>query len=394
MWARLRSLAAVPAVRDAAVALLASRLLVWLAGIVSYESFDLAPDAALDHGGLTQSFGSVGNALAAPAVRWDSNWYIDIAGHGYANPAVEPAFFPLYPLTMRALGLLTGSVVVSGVLISFVAFFVALVLVHRLTELELGADAARRTVFLIAFFPTALFFTAVYTESLFLALEVGALYAARRGNWWAAGALGTLGAATRNTGVLLAPVLLVVWWTQREGRDTRDVVPIALVPLGLAAFLVYLEVHVDDALASVHATQDYFKREFDGPLSSWWQGARPAWDGLSGLVDGSNRNGSALNKVGLFTVASGALVAAVGAIRRLPPAYGLLTVLWVLAALSFPFPAGPLASSLRYLVVVFPLFMWLGVTLTNRWAFRALLAAFAVMLAYTAGEFATWDFAG
>ena len=64
----------------------------------------------------------------------------------------------------------------------------------------------------------------------------------------------------------------------------------------------------------------------------------------------------------------------------------------IVPALSFPYPPGPLASSLRYLVVVFPLFMWLGSRLTDRRAYFATVAAFAVMLAYCAAMFSTWHF--
>ncbi|MDQ4041585.1 MAG: hypothetical protein M3141_07515, partial [Actinomycetota bacterium] len=142
---------------------------MWGAGVAAFLAFPLSVHERFDHAGLTRSFGEVGNALAAPAVRWDSNWYVDLASHGYRHEAVEPAFFPLYPLLMRALGELTGSVVVAGLAISLVAFAVALVLLGRLAELEIGPGAARRVAPLVAFFPAALFFSAVYTEALFLA---------------------------------------------------------------------------------------------------------------------------------------------------------------------------------------------------------------------------------
>jgi len=392
--------------RDGAVALLASRALVWACGISAFLVAGVGADARYDHGGLTKSFGAVGNALAAPAVRWDSNWYVDIAHHGYANGAVEPAFFPLYPLLMRAVGVVTGSVVLAGVLISFAAFAVALTLLHRLTALELGADAARRTVVLLAFFPTALFFSAVYTEALFLALELGAFYAARRGRWAWAGALGALGAATRNTGSLLAVALLFLYlYGPREDREPLprraglrpryalgpDIAWIGLVPLGLAAYLAYLGVHLHDALATFHATHDYFHRSFDGPLSGLWEGAAKAYHATGALLAG-NGDAASLRKIALFVVAMGVVSAAVGVIRRLPSVYGVYTVVSLLPVLSFPYPPGPLASSLRYVAVVFPLFMWLGLRLSDRRAYALTVAVFTIGLAYSAGMFATWHF--
>ncbi len=386
---------------------------MWGAGVTAFLAFPLSVHERFDHAGLTRSFGEVGNALAAPAVRWDSNWYVDLASHGYRHEAVEPAFFPLYPLLMRALGELTGSVVVAGLAISMVAFAVALVLLGRLAELEMGPDAARRVAPLVAFFPAALFFSAVYTEALFLALEVGAFYAARRGRWGWAGALGILGAATRNTGALLAPALLVLYlygpradrppdtpparesgWRARirpRYRLRPDVLWIATIPLGLVAYLAYMQVHFGDWLAPLHA-QEHFRRSFEGPLSALGMGADRAWEAVRAWLDGSGGLGEAARKSGQLAIACGALAATVGVLRRLPAAYGVYAAVAMLSILSFPYPPGPLASSIRYVAVVFPLFMWLALVLRDRRAYWATVAVFAAMLAYATARFATWHF--
>src|ERR1700761_7096449 len=134
---------------------------------------------AFDPTHLTSRLGALGNVLAAPAVRWDSIHYLAIAQRGYARPG-DAVFFPLYPLLIRALGFVVGSDPLAGVLISAACLAVAMTLLHRLTELELGRPAADATVLLLAFAPMSFFFTAVYTESLFLALSLGCVYAARR----------------------------------------------------------------------------------------------------------------------------------------------------------------------------------------------------------------------
>jgi hypothetical protein len=396
-----------PAARSVAFAFLGSRLLVWVVGAVSFRSFALAGDAPRNGGDVTRAWGALGDTLAAPAVRWDASWYLDIARHGYRREAIEPAFFPLYSVLVRGLGEITRSEILAAVAISLAAFAVSLVLLHRLTTLELGADVAGRTVVLLAFFPTALFFSAVYTEALFLLLELGAFYAARRGRWAWAGALGALGSATRNTGWLLAPVLLVLYlYGPRGDREPdvpgatglrpryalrRDVLWIAVVPAGLFAYLAYMQIHFGDWLAPYHA-QDYFHRTFDGPFSALWQGGEKAWDGVRDILGGDGPFGPAVRKIAQFLVVCGALGACVGVLRRLPAAYGAYAVISIVPVLSFPYPPGPLASSLRYLVVVFPLFMWLGMRLTDRRAYIAVVAGFAVMLAYCAGMFSTWHF--
>lgn len=388
---------------------------MWAVGVGAYLALPLSADERYDHGGLTRSFGEVGNALLAPALRWDSNWYVDLASHGYRQEAVEPAFFPLYPLLMRALGELTTSVVAAGMLISLVAFAGSLVLLGRLTELELGADAARRSIVLVAFFPTALFFSAVYTEALFLVLELGAFYAARRGRWGWAGVLGALGSATRNTGALLAPALLVLYlygprsdrppdapgsardpssWLARlrpRYRLRPDALWIAAVPLGLLAYLGYMQAHFGDWLAPLHA-QEHFQRSFEGPLSALWLGAAKAWEGFAGVLGGDQPVGPAARKIAQFALACAAVGAAIGVLRRLPAAYGVYAVAALVPILSFPYPPGPLASSARYVAVIFPLFMWLAWRLSDRRLYAAVVTVFALGLTYAAGMFATWHF--
>jgi hypothetical protein len=152
-----------------------------------------------------------------------------------------------------------------------------------------------------------------------------------------------------------------------------------------------MQIHFGDWLAPYHA-QDYFQRTFDGPLSALWQGGEKAWDGVREILRGNGPFGPAVRKIAQFAIVCGALGACVGVLRRLPAAYGAYALISIVPVLSFPYPPGPLASVLRYLVVVFPLFMWLGMVLTDRRLYWATVAGFAVMLAYCAGMFATWHF--
>src|SRR6185436_18681127 len=122
-----------PAVADAWAALWVSRALVWAVGSMAAALWGLGARVTLfDPGAVTRPFGPVGNALAAPLARWDSVWYLAIANDGY--PADDPrrtAFFPLYPLLVRAADALVRDPIVAGALVSLVCFAVALVLLHR-----------------------------------------------------------------------------------------------------------------------------------------------------------------------------------------------------------------------------------------------------------------------
>ena len=157
-----------------------------------------------------------------PWAHWDGVWFVRIAADGYAAHPWSPAFFPLYPLTVRAASVLTeGNLVIAGVLVSLVCYAASMVVLFRLTRDELGPQAALWTVVFVSLFPTALVFQAAYSESLFLLLTLLCLSLARRGRWASACAAGLLAALTRSTGVLLLLPLAMIWWEQRRGRCIR-----------------------------------------------------------------------------------------------------------------------------------------------------------------------------
>ena len=122
-----------------------------------------------------------------------------------------------------------------------------------------------------------------------------------------------------------------------------------------------------------------------------WRGFDESGHALS-TIAGGDLTASALRKLALLATVLGALCATVGVFRRLGAAYCAYAVLALAAGLSTPQAGHPLSSSPRYVLAVFPLFMWLGTVLENRRAFAAVAALFAVGLAYCSALFATWHF--
>jgi hypothetical protein len=420
-------------------ALWTSRLVILATGVLAVLSFGRAPGTSdFDPARLTEPFGYFGNLLVAPFARWDSVWYLAIAHGGYDHEPSRTAFYPLYPLVVRGLGFVIRSDLIAGVLVSLVAFGIALVLLQRLVAIELGDGPARLTVMLLAFCPMSYFFSAVYTESLFLALSVGCIYQARLGRWPAAGILGGLAAASRNSGVMLAvPLVLLYLYGPRQDAPVRPrsrswsrgdaqrptasrtlasivvrirprypigprLAWVALVPAGLGAYVAWLALKTGNGLAPFHAQQVWY-RHFAGPFGGVWDGLGAAWDGLRQLVHGppppiyfAKAGGDALMVAGqnlmLFGFLVAGVLACVGAFRRLPVAYGAYALAALALPLSYPVTPQPLASLPRYEVVLFPLFMWAALWLRDRrWAEPA-LGANAVLLGLFTAEFATWRF--
>jgi hypothetical protein len=397
---RLRDLLARADVRDTLVAFVGSRLLVWVVAVVAalIASPDATPSAvAFDAPGLTHPFGAVLDGAFAPLARWDSVWYLSIAHDGYAGSST--AFFPLYPLLVRALAPFgqPAALLFMAYFVSLVVFAGALFLLRRLAEVELGADAARRCVMLLAFFPGALWFGAPYSESLFLLLSVGAIYAARTGHWAWAGTCAALASGTRSAGIVLVVPLLLIWWLGGgRSRRARDLAWLALAPFGLAAFSLFLALARGDGFAYLHL-QDVWFRSFAGPFGAVVDGAVAAWDGARQLLSGAREpvffqpaGGdpfiAAAHNLELFAFLVFAAIALVGVLRRLPLPYGAYTVAALALPLSFSVAPQPLMSLPRFLAVLFPLFMWLA----TRRGYRLTLAVSVLLLCLITVGLATW----
>jgi hypothetical protein len=391
------------ALAEAWRALWMTRLLVWVAGAGAVVAFGISGRASeFDPSGVTQPYGPVGDLLVAPAVRWDSVWFLAIANDGYGHESTRGAFFPLYPLLVKVAGALTGSPLIGGVLVSGVAFLGASYLLHRLTALELGEEAARHAVWGLALFPAAFFFSGVYSEALFLLVSVGAVYAARTRSWAWAGSLAALGAMTRSAGVLLVVPLALLYVRERGWRLRRDALWIAVVPLGLVAFAGVLALAGQDPLTPLHA-QEVWLRSFAGPFGgvadgfvAAWAGVRQLWSGARTPVVFTQAGGDPFAVAGHNLVNLAFLLAAVpvlvGVLRRLPAAYGAYVLVALALPLSYPVGPQPLMSLPRFLAVLFPLFMWLGWWLARGGLARraVVLGVFGLGLAVLTGQFATW----
>ena len=201
-----------------------------------------------------------------------------------------------------------GALLIAAYLVSLAALLGALVLLYRLTALELGRRAAGPAVLLLCVFPASLFLGAPYSESLFLLCSLGAFYAARTGRWAWAGAAPRGASATRSAGLLLLlPLVLIYLYGPRPDRPgeehgvrprgwlaslrpvhalRRDAAWLALAPLGLAAYAAWLGIAHGDPLAFSGA-QDFWGREFAGPLVGVWDGAVAAFAGARQLLSGS-----------------------------------------------------------------------------------------------------------
>ena len=372
----------------AAAAILGTRLPVLLLGAIAVTVVGTTPPPTAEALWRVSTH-ELTNMLA----RWDSFFYYTIAVDGYRwDPAIfrhdNVVFFPAYALLMRWGGAaLGGHPLLAGLLVSLTAFGGAMVLLYRLALLEVGDEYAWRVILLLSTFPYALFYSAVYTESLFLLLSVGAFYAMRRGRLGWVALCGFLAGLTRPNGFWLAlPLACLAWWPPRGASAdavTRQPVrlPLALlaacVPvLGVTVFSAYLQWRFGDALA--------------------WMHGQAAW-GMPLLLrppapDPIRLPGEAAIKPIEVIVWAGniaAFVAATLAIRPISRRFGLGYGAWI-AVNVFPPVAAHLFISLgRFVSVLFPLFFWLAIRVPRERLMRV-AGTFAACQALLAIWFFLW----
>ncbi|MEN3342521.1 MAG: hypothetical protein V7644_1925 [Actinomycetota bacterium] len=235
---------------------------------------------------------------------WDGRWYRLVAAHGYlVEPGrqSDPAFFPLYPLLLRALHALGLGYVTAGLLVSNLALLGALLAFEPLTRALFDAQLARRATIYVAIFPLGFVFSMSYPESLvLLAIALGALAALRR-RWVVAAALLAAGTLARPETLFLTLPLLPLALRVRRPGERGLALGAALAPVAaLASFALYLGLALHDPLGWTHAERAWGRRFT--PL-----GLLRAVEGLPRAVAG---NAWVLRDVVFFLVYLGLLVAA------------------------------------------------------------------------------------
>src|SRR5436190_8840024 len=380
-----------------------TRTAIWAAAL--FALFTFVPNrhplaGRWDDPSLTHDLGAFTDVWA----RWDSVWFLRIAVHGYdAASGAASAFYPLYPGTVAVLGrAFFGHYVLAGILISLAAALGSFLLLYRLAEERLGADGARRAALYLAVFPFAFFLQAVYSESLYLLLTLGAFALAERRRFLAAGAVTGLALLTRPTGFALLPALALLAWHERD--RIRALGSLAVAPILFAAYPFYLWRAEGDPWAFLHAQRIWTRHVSPaGPLGGIWDGLRVGWAGVEQLASGSHthiywtpvRNTDPIRAATLnleclaFLVLF--IVLTVLAWRWFGAPYGLFAALSLAIPLSVPSERWPLLSMPRFGLTIFPLFLALAVIGGRPRVHTAILAVSSLLLGVAVVQWALWQ---
>lgn len=381
-------------------AVICSRLIVLAAG--SAGALFMRPVAwrMFDPTGISSSLGSVGNVIAAPAVRWDAIGYLTIAQHGYTT-AGSTRWFPLYPLLIHMFTPVVGSPVIAGVLISLTAFGIGLTLIHRIASEIVGSRAADATVLLLAFAPHSFVFSAVYTESLLLACAAGTFYLASRGRFRLACVVAACAALTHIQGIVLVAPLAWMYWESRDRTRSlrrlwsRELLALALPPLALGGFLLYLHIQGWGWLAPItNQNPANAGRTLVGPPVVLFDSVRDVVVGLHHTVPVAatpqNVLPSPFQNLSSLVVFTITILVLVTAWRRLPREYALFAALVLLICTSSAVALDPLQGFSRYMLPIFPLAIALAVWLERHRLTGAVVTLSTVMMVVCTIDFTRW----
>lgn len=357
----------------------------WAAGFLTAVRLAYLAGAAATLLWAPVAHGRPGNLLLRTFDRWDSLWFERVAAHGYQT-VQSTAFFPVYPLVVRAVAWVVRDVTAAGMLVSLASAAGAAVLLERIARRRLTPSAARTAVVLLALYPLAFIFTASYSGALFLFLVLLAVDAAERGRALTAGVAAGLAVDTRLLGVALVPTLVLLLrrrsWT------------LVFVPVALGAWMLYLHRRFSDWLAFSHAEQQYWHRQTLSP-HGLLHALRTIESQVSNLLFHATGppypDYLAAAAQGVVFLAS--LVVAVWltwvAWRRFGPALGSFSVATLLLTVGAPSLEQPLESLPRFLIADFPLFLAAAALLETRPRARTVvITGFAALGAVAAAAFA------
>jgi hypothetical protein len=315
--------------------------------------------------------------------RWDAPWYLAIVEHGYGGALdaycdMRSTRFPLFPSAIWATRLLLGHSLLAGLVVSNVALVVFLFALWRLVEIDYGPEASARAVWLYLLFPSSLFLSGVYAESLMLAATVSALVAARHSKWAAAGLLAAAALLSHPVGGLVLLPLSIEYLTANGWKlravGLRDLTWLLLpASVALLGYLVFADRVFGDPLAGLAAQAEY-RGEFGWPGQAFvrfWKGG-PRWHGYENSIFDAS----------LAVLALGSLPFA---FSRLRLSYALFTTTSVLVPLC-----SSLVSFSRVVLGAFPCFILLALYTKRRAVFLPVLTTSGILLGLLTVMFATW----
>lgn len=328
--------------------------------------------------------------------RWDARHYLSIAEDWYVNTGDERlklVFYPLYPLLVRVVNIITGNVHLSAYLTSNACLLMSGVAMYRIVAREWSRKSAMRAVFFLMFAPLSFYFSVPYTESLFVLTTLLAIDFAMSRKWAPALLMGALSALTRSLGLLTAVLIfyemLIDWRSDELLRPAKQLLRLhylrhmglrallcCTVALGFGAYL----------LLNWQVSGDPF-RFLEYQAANWSQQFGSLWYTIEYSLDNALDFHVPGYRTGVWIPQILYLAAAVAicllCMRRVRPGYGAYALLYIYMAYAPTW----LLSGPRYLTAMAVLYPMLAQLTRRKWAFYLMAALSLIGCAVMTREF-------
>jgi hypothetical protein len=322
--------------------------------------------------------------------RWDSEWYLLIADHGYNSyehfkdagggryaPYDIAKFFPLYPWTMHVLSYVVGNSLISGILISNLAALAFLYYFYQLGAKIIGFENATQGALFYIVYPTSFFLNSVYSEPLFLACIVAAFFYLEEKKLLPALVAIAFAVLCRPSGILALPAFLwlgFIRFPEKKLRACLLILVASMISIGIYCALIW---NVFGDLQAIVKAQDHWRGPSRYPLYAlvrFFSNPKAIHGQHNSFLD--------------FSFAIVHLIVLAVSFRILKAPYYLYSIICILFPLS-----STLFSFTRLSLINFPFFLFLGAQLSGRWAL-GLQILFAMLLSFFMAAFANWYWVG
>jgi len=302
---------------------------------------------------------------------FDGQWYIQIAEEGYQKKPVlfsecNYNFFPLYPMLIRAVAFASQSTSLAALIISYACTFVMALLFYRLLRMDHDEQTSWRALLYMLIFPGAFFFSAAYTEALYMMCLMGAFYLGRKNLWIPASLCGFLAAFTRKPGVFIIIPLLALYLIDKKARNEKirpDIAALILIPLAPVFFAFYISTITGDFM-SIFKTTTTWGAKLSIPIISYFHD----WNRCTILA----YHGGLIDRIATLIFAA----MLIPMWKRIRKDYWLHAFLVIFV----PLTVGTTGSMVRYLTASFPHFLYLSETTADEGKSAVVTVVFSVLL--------------
>ncbi len=308
----------------------------------------------------------------------DAPHYLYLAEHGYTAVGEQAkliVFYPPYPLLIKIFNVFFGNYFISGIVVSNLAFMAAACVFYELLRLDYTEEQSFCGLLLMIVAPFSMFYSAIFTESVFLLTTVLCLYFIRtKKPLWIA-ITGFLACLSRTQGVILfvcALIPVVSDFLKKKQFHWKELLAALVIPLGFFVYLLMNKMMFGNWFQYLEfqaAAPWYNKAQWFGETLSYCHNMALAYPGLAPMIY--------TPQLVLFFV--GTLSIFYGVYKKVRTEYLVYTGAYIFTCYTH----GWLISGSRYMCACLPLFIIFSATKNKYIRYLIIFVSLILCLIYT-----------